>query len=141
MKKIIFIAMLFIACAQGYAQSLQVNNNIPGISIQFKMRGHNIPGVCNSTVTSFIPTTGIMTWNFLTPGTLPLIWNPPYTGLAFSYDACYWEVVTAGGVMCSGTIGRPVCGWPTVLPIPCIPGVHTATWILGGGGSVTVNFN
>ncbi len=139
MKKILFIAMLLVACAQGYAQTLQVNNNIPGVSIQFRMKGHNLPGACNTKIANFIPTTGLMTWNFATPATAPLVWVPPLGGGAFTYDAIYWEVVGAGGVICSGTVGKPACGWPLAMAIPCLPG-RTATWIMAGA-NVTVNFN
>ena len=135
--------MLIIACVQANAlPTLQVNNNIPGVSIQFRMKGHNLPGVCNAMIANFIPTTGLMTWNFATPGIAPLVWVPPYAGAPFSYDAIYWEVVGMGGVvLCSGTTGEFACGYLKSTPIPCIAGVHTVNWNKLASGNVTVNFN
>ncbi len=139
MKKLLFIAMLIIACAQGYAQSITVTNNIPGSALQFKVRGQNSGAACNTSLSLMIPLPFTASWLFPTPTTAPLAWGGPLL-LPFTYDAVYFEVLSGGGmVLCTGTVGKPACGWPLAMAIPCLPG-HTATWS-NVGPNVTVVFN
>lgn len=139
MKKILFIAMLIIASTQGYAQSLTVINNIVGSALQFKVRGQNLPAACNTSLSALIPLAGSTSWFFGTPTTPPLVMVPPVV-LPFAYDAVYFEVLSGGVVICSGNVGKQACGWVPTVPIPCIPGVHTAAWT-NVGPNVTVTFN
>ena len=141
MKRLLFIAMLFIACTQVYAQTptLTITNNIPGSALRIKVIGQSLPSACNSSISDFIPISYGVSWTMATPYSLPLSWPAPIS-MPFAYDAVYFEVLGGGGsILCYGTVGKPLCTWSTNVPIPCLFG-RFATWT-SAPGIINVNFH
>ncbi len=140
MKNIILIAMIFIASANSYGQAFGVVNNIPGSALQIKVKGQNFGTACNSSLSALIPLPFGASWLMPTPTSAPFVWTPGVV-FPFTYDGIYYEVLGPGGILlCTGTVGKPLCGWVLNQPIPCLPG-RFATWIPGAGGAVNVNFH